>query len=245
MDRMLGLNGKLSNNAGGRLLEFNRAMAGASLLNQTMIGRNMLSGMDDEFKKHGQTLQAAFLANFGISFATQLHIGVRGMKIDPDLLNNDQRKQLEGIKSQVNPLGEMNKEFDNLATLFERLGTGQLIANMERTGGNPLGMGIAAALNLGNNAPLANQGMADIFQKFAGQFDQSTKFASIALKDSAEAVSAATHHAVGTNDPEQRVVNGIEAMRQMMEQMAKENAAIAKALADNKVILAPKPLGNN
>jgi Tape measure protein len=167
-------------------------------------------GVSEEFRKYGQMLGMGFLADFGMRFARELHLAVRQVLPDNNKLNDDQLKEAKRIRDEVNPMDAFRKQMDDLNKIKDLGGffDGDAMKNRQPGIGGMVN-GLAAGLN---SDKLFARAANDAFDKSFPKLLEPVKLASIALKDSSEAVSLIIHHKAGyeANDPQARMAAVME-----------------------------------
>jgi tape measure domain-containing protein len=141
------------------------------------------------------------------------------IRIEADKLNDDQIKYLNHLKEGFDPIGAMMKELGDVDKIAKRGGF-NIKSDDPNQGGFDNG--------------LYNFALAGIFNRYAKEFDGQAKLASAALKDSAEAVSAIAQHRTGREDPQARVANVLDQMRQ---EMARRQDDANRLLAGIKALM--------
>lgn len=141
-----------------------------------------------------------------------------GVVPDREGLTANDLNRLKGLRADFDPVGAMRAELGELAKLHAKGG----FAN-EQPG-------------------LFEHAAANVFNKFAKDIGDSAKLASAALKGSAEAVSAIARHRTGNQDPQARVVNVLEQMRELQRQELEAAREVARALAGKQMFVSVNPL---
>jgi tape measure domain-containing protein len=97
------------------------------------------------------------------------------------------------------------------------------------------------AFNVKGGGIAADQAQADIFDKFVKDFSSAVQLSSVALQDSADAVSAISNHRMGgRQDPQARAAAALDQLVAMEKENQRINAA--KAAAVNNWIIKNGPL---